>query len=61
MAIVLAVLVMLGTSFVQAAVVNRVYANQEDGVNAFGGRAQYRFGPDAEWRIKPLLESEEHR
>jgi len=38
-------------------VTHGVYGNQHDG---WGGR-NIRFGPEADWRIKPILKNKEHR
>jgi hypothetical protein len=38
-------------------VVRSVYGDRHDG----WGRPNYRFGPEADWRVRPLLKSIEHR
>jgi hypothetical protein len=48
--------IVLGSG-VFTAVVRSVYGDQPDG----WGRPNYRFGPQADWRVRPLLKSTEHR
>ena len=50
-----ALLILLDAAF--TTVTHGVYGNQHDG---WGGR-NIRFGPEADWRIKPILKNKEHR
>ena len=48
---------MIVAAFTFAGITHSIYGNRHDG---WGGRA-IRFGPDADWRVKPILKDREHR
>lgn len=45
----------------ETAVVHLVYGDRHAGHSGYLGQPQTRFGPSAEWRVRPLLRGEEHR